>query len=269
VLTTRDYQSILEHVQELYAYESPAALSRHATRRLARLIPCEVVSFNAIDPSEPSVEATDEPDGTCTEQMRAILAQHLDGHPLIATLLQAHEPAVLRLSDVISLQRFAQTPVASDFYRPIGLAHAQSLVGKGECSRGLVIMLSCDRRGRDFRDRETDLLRAILPHAVRAYAISRRLASIEVCATMVSSLTPRENEILILLAGGATNDGVARELGISPRTVQVHLDRLYRKLGVANRTGAVALYLKSAAQERERPVAASAAPAWPLGNRIL
>ena len=246
VLTAADYQSTLELIRDLYECESPRALSRHATQQIARLIPCEVTSFNAIDLNELTVVATDKPEGTCTDQMRAILATHLHGHPLIATLLQLHEPTVLRLSDVISQFRFAQTPIASDFYRPIGLAHAQSLVGKGECAPGLVLMLSCDRRGRDFSDRESDLLRLIVPHVIRAYSISRRLTAVEACASMLETLTPRENEVLVLLADGATNEGVARELSISPRTVQAHLDRLYRKLGVANRTGAVALYLRAA-----------------------
>jgi DNA-binding NarL/FixJ family response regulator len=167
--------------------------------------------------------------------------------------MQLREPTALRLSDVISQNRFAQTPVASDFYRPIGLAHAQSLVGKGECAQGLVVMVSCDRRGRDFSDRESELLQGLMPHIIRAYTISRRLAAIETCATMLERLTPREADILKLLADGATNDGVARELAISPRTVQTHLDRLYRKLGVANRTGAVALYLKAARREQSAP----------------
>jgi DNA-binding NarL/FixJ family response regulator len=92
-----------------------------------------------------------------------------------------------------------------------------------------------------------------MPHIIRAYTISRRLAAIETCATMLERLTPREADILKLLADGATNDGVARELAISPRTVQTHLDRLYRKLGVANRTGAVALYLKAARREQSAP----------------
>jgi DNA-binding CsgD family transcriptional regulator len=253
VLTTADYQSTLELVRELYECESPPALCRHATQQVARLIPCEVASFNAIDLNEFSVAATDVPEGTCTEQMRAILATHLQGHPLIVTLMQLREPTALRLSDVISQNRFAQTPVASDFYRPIGLAHAQSLVGKGECAQGLVVMVSCDRRGRDFSDRESELLQGLMPHIIRAYTISRRLAAIETCATMLERLTPREADILKLLADGATNDGVARELAISPRTVQTHLDRLYRKLGVANRTGAVALYLKAARREQSAP----------------
>jgi hypothetical protein len=99
-------------------------------------------------------------------------------------LMQLREPTALRLSDVISQNRFAQTPVASDFYRPIGLAHAQSLVGKGECAPGLVVMVSCDRRGRDFSDRESELLQGLMPHIIRAYTIARRLAAFETCATM-------------------------------------------------------------------------------------
>lgn len=269
MLTTGDYQSILELIRELYECESPLALCRHATQQLARRIPCEVASFNAIDPNERAVIATDVPEGTCTEPMRAILAQHLDGHPLIATLMQLRGPTALRLSDVVSQQRFAQTPVAYDFYRAIGLAHAQSLVGKGECAGGLVVMVSCDKRGRDFSDRECDLLRTLMPHIIRAYTISRRLAAIESCANMLEQLTPREDEILLLLADGATNDGIARELAISPRTVQAHLDRLYRKLRVANRTGAVALYLRATLCERGRSAGSSATPALrPKGARF-
>jgi DNA-binding CsgD family transcriptional regulator len=253
----------LELIRELYECESPPALCRQATQQLARLIPCEVASFNAIDLSQLTVAATDVPEGTCTEQMRAILATHLQGHPLIATLMQLREPTALRLSDVISQNRFAQTAVASDFYRPIGLAHAQSLVGKGECARGLVVMVSCDRRGRDFSDRESALLQGLMPHIIRAYAISRRLAAIETCATMLARLTPREADILKLLADGATNDGVARELAISPRTVQTHLDRLYRKLGVANRTGAVAMYLNYDATGARAPTSIGVAGSKP------
>jgi len=268
MLTTADYESILELIRELYECESPLALCRHATQRLARLIPCEVASFNAIDPNERAVVATDVPEGTCTEQMRAILAQHLDGHPLVATLMQLREPTALRLSDVVSQNRFAQTPVACDFYRPIGLAHAHSLVGKAEFTQGLVVMVSFDRRGRDFSDRECDLLRRLMPHIIRTYTISRRLAAIEACASRLEELTPREGEVLVLLADGATNEGIARELTISPRTVQAHLDRLYRKLGVSNRTGAVAIYLKAALRERGRSAGALATPTLPADNGV-
>jgi DNA-binding CsgD family transcriptional regulator len=57
-------------------------------------------------------------------------------------------------------------------------------------------------------------------------------------------LTPREREILRWLAAGKSNSQVATILAISPRTVHKHLERIFRKLGVENRTAAVVRALK-------------------------
>jgi DNA-binding NarL/FixJ family response regulator len=54
-----------------------------------------------------------------------------------------------------------------------------------------------------------------------------------------ANLTDRELEILQLAAGGSTVRQVASRLGLSPRTVEAHLGKLYRKLGVRNRVQAV------------------------------
>jgi DNA-binding NarL/FixJ family response regulator len=51
-------------------------------------------------------------------------------------------------------------------------------------------------------------------------------------------LTARELEILGLVASGASNSRIARELWVTEQTVKFHLSNLYRKLGVANRTEA-------------------------------
>jgi DNA-binding NarL/FixJ family response regulator len=53
-----------------------------------------------------------------------------------------------------------------------------------------------------------------------------------------NGLTPREHEILGLVAQGRSNAEIARALGISEPTVKGHLWRLFRKIGVANRTAA-------------------------------
>jgi DNA-binding NarL/FixJ family response regulator len=51
-------------------------------------------------------------------------------------------------------------------------------------------------------------------------------------------LTRRESEVLDLIAQGRSNAEIARELQITEQTVKGHLWRLYRKLGVSNRTAA-------------------------------
>ncbi len=55
-----------------------------------------------------------------------------------------------------------------------------------------------------------------------------------------SALTPRELEVLQLLAEGLTNQQVGSRLGLSGRTVKTHVQNLLGKLDVPDRTGAVA-----------------------------
>lgn len=52
-------------------------------------------------------------------------------------------------------------------------------------------------------------------------------------------LTPRECQVLDLLASGRTNDELARTLGVSPNTIKTHLASLFAKLEVDRRVKAI------------------------------
>jgi len=54
----------------------------------------------------------------------------------------------------------------------------------------------------------------------------------------VAELTPREREVLEALARGKANKQIARELGISEKTVKAHLTRVFESIGVTDRTAA-------------------------------
>jgi DNA-binding NarL/FixJ family response regulator len=82
-------------------------------------------------------------------------------------------------------------------------------------------------------------LRQVLAPAmylVWPYVGSRRWS--ENGAARTFGLTRRESEALDLIAQGRSNAEIAKELGITEQTVKGHLWRLYRKLGVSNRTDA-------------------------------
>ena len=61
----------------------------------------------------------------------------------------------------------------------------------------------------------------------------------------VEALTPREHEVLVLLADGVGNREIAGALGISEHTVKFHLSAIFGKLGATTRTDAVRRALRA------------------------
>lgn len=53
-----------------------------------------------------------------------------------------------------------------------------------------------------------------------------------------AGLTPREVEVLVLIARGATTQQVSRMLNITPKTVGNHIERIYSKIGASSRSTA-------------------------------
>jgi DNA-binding NarL/FixJ family response regulator len=91
---------------------------------------------------------------------------------------------------------------------------------------------------------------AALFDAVRATAAGETVLSPAVAARLAShvrrpaatgaTLSPREREVLVLVARGTSNRAIAEELFVSEATVKTHLVHVYDKLGVKDRAAAVA-----------------------------
>lgn len=67
-------------------------------------------------------------------------------------------------------------------------------------------------------------------------------------------MTPRELEVLALLAHGTPNKEIARDLGLAEVTVKLHVRRILQKLNVRNRSAAVAAAIRQGLVKLDAPV---------------
>ena len=69
-------------------------------------------------------------------------------------------------------------------------------------------------------------------------------------ASVRSQLSPRERQVLHEISLGMTNRQVAENLAVSVHAIKFHLASIYRKLNVANRTEAAALFVRESLEDR-------------------
>jgi DNA-binding CsgD family transcriptional regulator len=79
-------------------------------------------------------------------------------------------------------------------------------------------------------------------------------------------LSAREIEVMSLIAGGHTNGEIAARLFLAEKTVKNHVRRIYAKLGVNNRSAAIAHWLSSHSHQLSL-ISTSPHPPLRLGDR--
>ncbi len=94
-----------------------------------------------------------------------------------------------------------------------------------------------------LKDAESDELARSIRAAARGDApldpkAARELLSARAPGSPLESLSPREREVLVMVAEGLSNKLIARRLSISEKTVKTHLTSVFRQIGVTDRTQA-------------------------------
>ena len=110
---------------------------------------------------------------------------------------------------------------------------------------GIYRALEAGARGYLFKD----MARKELVNAIRAVADGKRYIPAEVGAIVAealprTALSPREVDVLQIIAGGLKNKEIAHDLGVSESTVNAHIKHILEKLHVADRTQAVTTALR-------------------------
>ena len=231
-LSVADYRGVLAVLQEASAVEGPTPFPEPVLDALRRLIPCDVVTYHERLGGQPALVSSGEPGGEMTGDIRAACREYWHQDRLSLVM------GARKVSDVLSRRDFHRTELYQCVSRPVGIEDMMRLWLDPELPGA---RLEFDQSRPTFTERDRDVLDVLLPHLeqFRRHAVARRSPSATL-ATASEGLTPREREVLELVAEGRTNAEIAAVLWISPGTVRRHLENIFEKLGVHTRTAAVA-----------------------------
>jgi DNA-binding CsgD family transcriptional regulator len=235
-----DLRALLEFVETAWALAGEHAFSRETLDALGELIPSDAIGYTDADRvHQRTIEYVDTDAGTFDDDDEKLFWRIVDEHPLCRHQQAYAEFSATRLSDVISRQRLVNSRIYAEWFRPLGV-EAELEIGIAQF-RPRTRNFSLVRASGDFstRDRAAlELLRPQLRCIHEMMHLRHALARTE--PHDLNQLTAREGEVLELVGVGLTNAAIAERLWISPGTVKRHLENVYTKLGVANRTAAVA-----------------------------
>jgi len=165
----------------------------------------------------------------------------------VTPLLQNHRRAV-RVSDVMPQQELVRTELFNDFLRRDGLHWGMDVFAwNGDTNIGDLRIWRARHRD-DFSDRELAIAELIRPAFTTALLRARADAGLAIESApispaitddVMSALTPREKQVVLLLVQGLLDKQIASQLGISYATVRTHVDRAFQKLNVGNRASLV------------------------------
>jgi DNA-binding CsgD family transcriptional regulator len=235
---------LLDLVGEVYALLELDAFRPGLLEALRRALPCDWTALNDIGPKPGEVTSLVEP--PLPVELHEAFARLAQQNPLVQHFQRTRSARAHRLSDVCTQEELRATELYDAVYAPIGLKYQMAFVLPAPGGHVLGVVLS--RRHEDFTDDEVAFVESARPHLTQAYRNARehtallmrlgRASAVPPMDLRAHGLTKREAEVLRRVATGRSNADVARDLSLSARTVQKHLENAYRKLGVRSRSEA-------------------------------
>ena len=227
----------LDHVESV-SDESDEIVTETLLTGVAKLVPSDTVWRAQCDYGRHATEilSSDRRLGPVYEAQQERWWQLCEEHPILAYRDRTSDERAITLSDLTGRRPLRRLAIYDEFFHPFGVEYSLSVRIRTSSAR--TVDVGCTRVAKDFshRDRAVlDVLRPSLAHLLRL-----REPPASDSDFTEAGLTPREVEVLRLISAGLSNARVAAALYVAPGTVKKHLDHIYEKLDVANRTQAAA-----------------------------
>jgi DNA-binding CsgD family transcriptional regulator len=242
-VSAADYERILGIVAEATRGRPEDQLPVPILEMIRSLLACDVAAYFEGPPWDRvgrRVWVTDLAVPWSTDEKQAV-TQYRFQVPLYPSAKTLDRP--VRISDVMSQLRYRKLDIYQLAGRPHDIEYSMDywMTGSGGRVRGLRF----DNSSADFSDRARDALEVLGRHLKVVLGRHDAVGGAEGGPTAASAralaagLTPREAEIVALVARCQTNRQIAHTLSISPHTVRKHLENAYATLGIHSRAEAV------------------------------
>ena len=239
-LRRSDVSAVLDFLDDVESVsdKSDEIVTETLLMGVAKLVPSDTVWRAECDYGRHSNEmhSSDRRLGPVYEAQQERWWQLHEEHPILAYRDRTGDERAVTLSDFTGRRLLRRLAIYDEFFHPFGVEYSVSI--RMRTSLGCIVDFGCTRVAKDFshRDRAVlDVLRPSLAHLLRL-----REPPAGDSDFMEAGLTRREGAVLRLISVGLSNAEVAAALFVAPGTVKKHLDHIYEKLDVANRTQAAA-----------------------------
>jgi DNA-binding CsgD family transcriptional regulator len=237
-IRTRDLKRLCAVVDKAHLAASDEAIPHSLLLALHDLVPCDEISYQVIAPARKEFLYGQDLVGTpCVLEANRDRFEEFFWPAYWSSLVCSYpqqtddKTGVRRATDFLSASEFRGSPVGELFRLQDSRFNIMvPLAIEGDVDYRIELWRS---EGPDFSDREQMLLTLLRPHLAELELAQRRRRANPL-------LTPRQTELLQLVANGLTNRQVATRLSLSEGTVRRHLENIYQRLGVASRTAAAA-----------------------------
>ena len=232
---------ILRLVGEVMGLLDVDELCQGLVRAMREAVPADWVAINEVPGRPGAISISDPPIPAGGHEA---WARYGHQNPIAAHFMHSRDGRPTRFSDLITRRELHRLEIYTEIYGPLGVEYQVAFTLPSGPQRVLGIALSRTRR--DFTAAERDLLGVARPYLIQAYrnalAFTEADRPEEPVVTIADvqrlGLTRRQAEVVRLIAMGRSDRHVADTLEIGLRTVQKHLERAYRELGVSTRSQA-------------------------------
>lgn len=199
-LNHHDWQTLISAIETLHSDFDPQTLTQRTLAAASNIIAAaDSVAFTGFSWSGVNADLVWANVEAYSPEEIEILAAHIHENPLFEEYIIKHSAETLKITDLISPDKFERTAVYNEFYKNFGISN--QLVTPMRISDEMFISCSINSKHRDFSERDKEVLTLIAPHlasAIRnAFAYQRLSAALDTEACGIVALSSQSKAVFI------------------------------------------------------------------------